>query len=114
MKNLDDCSLSDMQKKALIDIHALTGCDQNSSFLRKGKLSCWKVLEENPYLLHAFVELGSQTNVSDDLSNKIEDFVCKLYGEKNVKDVDQARKNIFWRTLKKKKASDRLVAVASL
>ena len=77
VKSLDD-SLSDMQKNALIGLHAVTGCDQNSSFLRKGKLSCWKVLEENPDLLDAFVELGSQTNVSDDLSHKIEDFVCYM------------------------------------
>ena len=78
VKSLDDYSLSDIQKKALIGLHVLTGYDQNSSFLRKGKLSCWEVLEENPYLLDAFVELGSQTNVSDDFTHKIQDFVCKL------------------------------------
>ena len=28
------------RRKALLGVIALTGCDQNSSFLRKGKLSC--------------------------------------------------------------------------
>ena len=56
--------------------------------------------------------LNSQINVSDD-RHKIEDCICKFYGEKNVKDVDQARKKIFWQTLKKKKQVG-LVTVASL
>ena len=40
---------------------------------------------------------------NDDLFNKIQIFVCKLYGEKEIQDAYQARNNIFWRTLKKKK-----------
>ena len=51
---ISDCELPDLKKKALLGLHAFTGCDQVSSFLRKGKVTCWKVLEKNPHLLDAF------------------------------------------------------------
>ena len=93
--HLSNCRFSDSQKKALLGFHAFTGCDQISSFLRKGKISCWKVLKNNPCLFKGFIQLGSEKDINDDLVAILEDFVCKLYGEKNVHDVDQARRNIF-------------------
>ena len=54
--SISDCEFSNLKKKALLGLHAFTGCDQVSSFLRKGKVTCWKVLEKNPHLLQGFVQ----------------------------------------------------------
>lgn len=99
---ISSCELSTLKKKALLGLHAFTGCDQVSSFLRKGKVTCWKVLEKNPALLEGFAQLGLERKPSDELLQNIEEFVCRLYGERKVREVNQARRNIFWRTLKKK------------
>ena len=100
---VNECSLTYLQKKALLSLHALSGNDQISSFLRKGKLSSWKILMKYPHLIDAFVQLGTQLTVTEDLFEALQEFVCKLYGERKVKDVDQARRNIFWNSLKRKK-----------
>ena len=100
---ISNCDLPLLQRKALVGFHAFTGCDQVSSFLRKGKVSCWKVLQRYTHLFDGFEQLGTELEPSEQLTNHIEEFVCKLYGEKKVKEVNQARRNIFWRTLKKKK-----------
>ena len=100
---INKCSMPSLHKKALVGMHAFTGCDQISSFLRKGKVTCWKVLEKNPHLFDSFALLGTQLEVGDALLDSISEFVCRLYGEKKTKDVNQARRNIFWRALKNKK-----------
>ena len=101
--DLSECTLPDQQKKSLLGIHAFSGCYQISSFLRKGKKTCWNVLEKNPHLFQAFALLGTQQEASDELIQSLEEYVCKLYGEKRCLDVNQARRKIFWRSLKNKK-----------
>ena len=43
--------------KALPFYHALTGCDNTSSFNRKGKIKLFKLLERNPELQETFLNL---------------------------------------------------------
>ena len=62
--NLSSCSLSKDQKKALLGMHAFTRNDYVSSFLRKGKQVCWKLIKDNAEFLQIFGELGSQDSVS--------------------------------------------------
>ena len=50
--------MSEDFKQALIGFHSFTGNDYTSSFFRKGKVACWKVIETNHKFLHAFKELG--------------------------------------------------------
>ena len=73
--SISDCEFSNLKKKALLVLHAFTGCDQVSSFLRKGKVTCWKVLEKNPHLLQGFVQLGSERELSDERLRNMEEFV---------------------------------------
>ena len=56
---LSDVDMSQDLKQALIWFHSFTGNDYTSSFFRKGKVACWKVVETNHRFLHAFKELGS-------------------------------------------------------
>ena len=75
---ISDCELPDLKKKALLGLHAFTGCDQVSSFLRKGKFTCWKVLEKNPHLLNAFAQLGTDREPSEELLQSMEEYLCPL------------------------------------
>lgn len=68
--------------KALLDLHALTGCEYESSFARNGKIRPLQIARENDNFLKCLSMLGEQ--ITPDLgSSKIIDlFVCNLYGKK--------------------------------
>ena len=96
--DLSSCNLSKDQKKALLGMHAFTGNDYVSSFLRKGKQVCWKLIKDSAEFLQIFGELGSQDSVSESTATGLEKFVCSLYGEKRLSSVNRVRKIIFWRS----------------
>ena len=99
MFRINQCTLNHSQRNALVGLHAFSGCDQNSSFFRKGKKKCWKIAQKH---LHAFSQLGGDYEVSKQLYKDLETFVCRLYGGKGD-DVNELCSEIFWRTLKTKK-----------
>ena len=66
-----------------------------SSFFKKGKSTCFKLMENNSLFKAAFAQLGSSWDLSDDTYNTLQSFVIKLYGTKKVATVDEARYNIF-------------------
>ncbi|XP_066016091.1 uncharacterized protein, partial [Pocillopora verrucosa] len=68
--------LSEENRKSLLAIHAITGCDTTSQFYGVGKASAWKVFEDAPDLLE---HLGEESQISADVLAKAEAFVCKLY-----------------------------------
>ena len=92
--------LSNEQKMALLGVHAFTGNDFNSSFLRKSKVRCWKVAQKH---LQTFAESGREFTIADNLEKNIEKFVLDLYGSSSCANFVEARNKIFWDTLKKKK-----------
>ena len=75
--------------ESLIGFHAFTGNDYISSFFRKGKAACFKILKGNSKFQKMFAELGENWNISDDLYKKLEEYVCQLYGVRkaNVNNV---------------------------
>ena len=85
---LTKCELSLAQKQALLGIHAFTGNDYVSSFFRKGKVQCWKLIQENVEFLEIFSELGQVNDVSQSVIAGLEKFFCSLYGEKKLTSVD--------------------------
>ena len=74
---------------ALIGFRAFTGNDCVSSFFRKGKETCFKVLQENQKF----------KSILD-----LEEFVCKLYGS-SAKRVNKVRFYLFNRKYKRKNKS---------
>ena len=94
---MKSCDLSHDQKQALLGVHAFTGNDYVSSFMRKGKKACWNLVKENQEFLTAFNETGSEVRASESLISSLERFVCWLYGEKRLTSVKEVRKKIFWR-----------------
>lgn len=89
-------SLGDNVCQGLIGLHAFTGCDTVSAFAGRGKLSALKLLKKNEKHQDTFKELGQSWNVSQELSENIEEFVCQLYASStSTHDVNELRYNLF-------------------
>lgn len=99
--DLAACDLTTIQKQALLGMHAFTGNDYVSSFFRKGKKVCWKIIKDSQEFLDAFCNLGSADNLDENTRAVLEKYVCALYGEKQVSTADDARRKIFWRNFDK-------------
>ncbi len=91
---LGDIDMEVNMKECLIGFHAFTGNDYISSFFRKGKEACWKVLESNPKFCKAFQLLGDTWNLTDSVFALLEEFVCFLYGYRK-KSVNFVRHQMF-------------------
>ena len=100
--NLSSSCLTDIQKKALLGLHAFTGNDLVSSFFRKGKQMCWNAVKNNNNYLRAFSQIGCAAQIPVLLMEELEKFVCHIYGEKRKTSVNDARASIFWNKLNKK------------
>ena len=64
--------------KALLGMHAFTGCDTMRAFARKGKIRALAILKANAEFKEAFAQLGVLWNLPPNLHVKLEEFVCKL------------------------------------
>ena len=96
-------TLDQEKKKALIGVHAISGNDYVSSFFRKGKAAFWKAMLKRPEYIRLFVELGSCLDVSDELAQGLEKFVCALYGNLRITSVNNLRHKMFMSKFDKEK-----------
>ena len=64
---------------ALPGFHAITGCDYNPSFYRKGKKRPLTILRQSDEYRKAFSDLGENNVNIDAVFKKLETFVCHLY-----------------------------------
>ena len=72
-------------------VHAYTGCDTTSAFVKKGKLTALKLLRQQPEHLKAFAQLGISAELPDSLYRELELFTCRLYGGMAVTDINKLR-----------------------
>ena len=77
---LSDIEMEDGLKKCLIGFHAFTGNDYVSSFFRKGKSECWKVVQKNNRFVNTFSLLGQVWELDEQIFVNLEEYVCHLYG----------------------------------
>jgi hypothetical protein len=91
---LCDVDMSNEMKCALIGFHSFTGCDYNSSFFRKGKGTCWKMMVKFSTFQDAFATLGSTVMLTDKNFSVLEEYVCNLYGVKS-RNVNEVRFKLF-------------------
>ena len=75
--------------------HAFTGCDYTSSFFRKAKSRPFDLLAKDRRFASAFGQLGSSRSVGAEVGAIIEEYVCAMYGVRNVTDVNEARYHLF-------------------
>ena len=83
--DLNDFSMPEKTRLALLGNHGLGGNDYVSCFFRKGKKTCWKTCLKSDLFIDSFSELGSTLQVSEELENAIGKYVCHLYGQKQAK-----------------------------
>lgn len=76
--------------KAILQFHAITGCDTTSYLFGHSKKIAWTVLKDN---FHLLLSLGEGTLTTDTLE-RAERFVCRIY-KTNVSSVDMARFLLF-------------------
>jgi len=98
--------LEDDQQSALIGFHAFTGNDYVSSFLRKGKKMCWKVMMKNEDFIKSFSDLGHDWTLNNEIVCNFEKYVCELFNSK-ARSVNACRFEMFRRKYtKENKAID--------
>ena len=68
--------------RALVGVHAYTGCDTVSAFAGKGKAKALKLLSKNKEIQDTFFKLGQEWDLSPDLMNKLEAYTSLLYAPK--------------------------------
>ena len=72
--------VKNVNEKALMFFHAISGCDNLSSFLHRGKKSSWLAWFSCPSVTDAFLDLSMQpVDVSSETLEKIERFVVVMY-----------------------------------
>ena len=100
--HLNACDLNNKQALTWIGLHAYSGNDYISSFLRRGKTVCWKAVKDNELFLDLFSSLRTEEYLSEETLQCLERFVCAIYGMRKCSAVNEARKAIFWKNLKQK------------
>eukprot|EP00794_Sanderia_malayensis_P001349 gene1349-biopygen1081 len=73
------------------------------SFFKKGKQAFWKAMLLEAEFIRLFSVLGSSSQVSDDLANGLEKFVCVLYGNKRISSVNLLRHKLFVQMFEREK-----------
>ena len=74
---------------ALLELHALTGCDYTSAFFRKGKGKPFERLQKDDLYIKDLQSLTLEPDI-----NAITSFVCRLYGF-NCNNINVARFKVF-------------------
>ena len=68
--------IGDDVSKALLDLHAFTGSDTTSAFMRNGKIRPFKIMQGNDQYINAFKKLGETEEVPSDVCEVLEEFTC--------------------------------------
>lgn len=89
--------------RSLPGFHAITGCDYNPVFFRKGKLKPFKILKRTEEYQKAFIKLGKNILFENDNERQsvfdiIQQFICEVYNVGSIIDVDAARLQLFINT----------------
>ena len=79
----------------LPSLHAMTGCDSVSAFASKGKKKALDIIQFNPVLRRIVGSLGESVPPRVEDFNKLEQFVCALYGDRKCLSVSQLRYRLF-------------------
>lgn len=83
--------LGPLSCQSLSGFHALTGCDSNPSFLRRGKKKPYQLLKKNICYQKAFTALGNNdiAGKKEEIFATLEKFVCHMYGMKDERVNDE-------------------------
>ena len=80
----------------LLPLHAFTGCDTTSAFVRKGKIGPLRLLQKNTRFIPTFASLGESPSPSLEMYKDLEAFTCMMYGARSgVEDINKLRYTMF-------------------
>ena len=65
--------------KALMGLHALTGCDTVPAFIAKGKWRPLQMIAKNQTFVETMKDIGKEWSLSDETFKGTEEFVCNRY-----------------------------------
>ena len=106
-------TLTPLVCRALPAFHAFTGCDFTASFMRKAKARPYQLMVKNEQFLSTFALLGASENVDSKVSATIEEYVCCMYGLKNLADVNEACLHLFRTSYAPKRPENPMDKIAS-
>lgn len=86
---------------ALPGLHAFTGCDYTSAFVRKGKNRPYNIVAKSEKFQDAFASL-SHAVPTDEVVKSLHDFVCVLYGARKVVPLNKYRFSVVDKTYRQK------------
>ena len=86
--------LGDEINLALVALHAFTGCDTTSAFVRRGKVKALTLLKKHPEFLPAFHALRSGVDIEDRVFKALQKFTCLMDGSK-LGDINSLRYEKF-------------------
>ena len=82
--------------RALLGMHAYTGCDTTSAFAGKGKSSSLTLLTTDSNVTEMFLQVGQYWNLSPELMDQLEAFTCRIYAPKTLStEVNTLRYHLF-------------------
>lgn len=80
-------SIGDDVRQSLIELHCFTGCDSQTT--------AFNLLLNDKNLCSAFKDLGERFDLLPEIVVLLQKFVCKLYGQHDVEQINVARYNMF-------------------
>jgi hypothetical protein len=99
---------------ALPGLYAFTGSDYTASFMNKGKARPLGLMMKGPSFIECFGALGKTQSLPEKELATTEEFVCILYGRKNLKKVDNARFAMFLQNYAPKKIEDPMAKIKGI
>ena len=82
---------SEQYCKALLGIHAFTGCDSTSAFKGKGKVSRIQLMLKDDLILNACSAIGDSWVLSNNILEVLERLTCRMYGMTKINTVNECR-----------------------
>ena len=94
--DLTSSTLSSIERRAVVGLHAFSGNDYVSAFFKKGKKSFWKAMLKRNEFVSTFARLGTDVQPHPNDIEILEKFTCCLNGFSTVSKVNDARSKGFW------------------
>ena len=81
---------------SLLGLHSFTRCDTVSAFSGRGKLAALKRVMTNDHFRDAFIKLGADWQLTEEILKVLEEFTCRLYViHSEICDVNEMRYEFF-------------------
>lgn len=80
--------------------HALTGCDFNPAFFRKGKKRPFHLLRNSEKYVDALTNPSKYPDCDNAVFETVKEFVCRIYGYKQINKINECRSAMFLKAYK--------------